>query len=427
MSLCEYCGQKAPWFQSSHPACVAKAISTGQVVQQLVFDGTLAGRSYDELSAEVEKMLTDGKVQFKYVREPLLQGANDAISQISLKSPVTKTEFERLTDIIRGFDGSLGKHLSNEYTAQMVQRRWFATAQLQMSYVLWQVLNNITPDFDETGETVAFNLRPGEIPIFQTGNCVTYAEERTVTNHSRTYQGVSLPVGGGIYYHIGGSQGHQERTSGLLPLDGGKILITSHALYFGGQTKTLKIQLDHVLRYQSYVDGVGVCESHGAPKVFVFDYRGMDVGWFFYNLLSALSNPQATDKASEGKQGTQSTNQFVVNLQNAFDTFLTAHDTFADLMKNAVANDETISTEDLATYATGVEHLLAAARTLEEQFSFASTTAREKYHLALQSMETTWAKFASVDNGQMNGGAYIPFIDDVAAFMKARNDYVLGK
>jgi hypothetical protein len=68
-------------------------------------------------------------------------------------------------------------------------------------------------------------------------------------------------------------------------------LITSLALYFGGEKTTLRIPLDHVLRYQPYVDGVGVCESHGAPKVFVFDYRGMDVGWFFYNLLSALSKP----------------------------------------------------------------------------------------------------------------------------------------
>ena len=52
----------------------------------------------------------------------------------------------------------------------MVQRKWFAVGQLHMSYVLWQVLNNITPNFDETGETVAFNLRsPGvELPIFQT-------------------------------------------------------------------------------------------------------------------------------------------------------------------------------------------------------------------------------------------------------------------
>ncbi len=294
MSVCEYCGEKAGWFQSSHPECVMKASSTGQVLQKLVYEGTLAGRSYDDLFAKVQKTLTDNGVSFKYVSDALLQGANDAASQIALKSPVSEPEFDRLVRIIRGIDGSLDAHLSDEYTAQMVQRRWFATGQLHMSYVLWQVLNKITPNFEETGETVAFNLRPGEIPIFQTGNCVTYAEERNV-NRSRSYQGLSIPVGGGIYYHIGGSQGHQERTSGLLPLDGGKILIATKSLYFGGQEKTLRIVLDQVLRYQPYVDGVGVCESHGAPKVFVFDYRGMDAGWFFYNLLSALSKPQGED------------------------------------------------------------------------------------------------------------------------------------
>jgi hypothetical protein len=405
---------------------MTKASSTGLIVQKLVSGGTLAGRSYDELSTEVQKVLTDSGVSFKYVRDALLQGANDAASQIALKSPVSKAEFDRLVRIIRGLDGSLDAHSSAEHTAQMAQRRWFATAQLHMSYVLSQVLNNITPNFDETGETVAFNLRAGELPIFQTGNCVTYAEERTVTtNRSRSYQGLSLPVGGGIYYHIGGSQGHQERTSGLLPLDGGKILITTKSLYFGGQEKTFRIPLDHVLRYQPYVDGVGVCEDRKAPKVFVFDYRRMDVGWFFYNLLSALSNPQASFKAPEESQSAHQTEQCVTNLQSAFDTFRAANETFTNLVKNAVAGERTITTEDLAACATPVEGLFAAALKLEEQFQFASTTAREKYHEARRSMEKSWTTFASVDDGHMNGDAYVPFLDEVAAFMKARNDYVL--
>jgi hypothetical protein len=321
--------------------------------------------------------------------------------------------------IIRGFDGTLDENLSNDYTSQMVQRRWFASAQLHMSYVLWQVMNNITPNFEEAGESVAFNLRVGEQPIFQTGNCVTYAEERTVTNRTRSYQGLSVPVGGGIYYHVGGSQGHQERTSGLIPLDGGRILIMTKALYFGGQEKTFRIALDHILRYQPYVDGVGVCEDNKAPKVFVFDYRGMDAGWFFYNLLCALGNPQASLKPSE-------TSQCVTNLQNAFGTFSTANDSFTDLFKTAVAGARTITTEDLDAFAEKVESFIEAARTVEKQFQFTSATAKGKYHEALQAMESSWKAFASVDDGHMNGDAYVPFLDEVAAFMKARNDHVLG-
>ncbi len=427
MSVCEYCGEKAGWFQGNHPACVARADSTRQIVQKLVFDGSLLGRSYDELSADVQKLLKDSRLSFRYVRGALLQGANDAASQIALKSPVSKLEFERLVGIIRGLDGSLESFLSDEYIAQMVERQWFAMARLQMSYILWAVLNDITPEFDETGETVAFNLQAGELPIFQTGNCVTYAEERTITtNHSRSYRGLSLPVGGGIYYHIGGSQGHQERTSGLLPLDGGKILITTRSFYFGGQEKTFGIPLDHVLRYQPYVVGVGVCENRKTPKVFVFDYRGMDTGWFFFNLLSALSNRHARLKASNERQSAPQTEHFATNLQNAFDTFQAANDTFTDLMKSAVVNSVTITTDDLADYAITVEGLFAAARTLEEQFQFGSTVAREKYHEARQSMEKCWETFASVDDGHMNGDAYIPFLNGIAAFMSARNQYVLG-
>ena len=68
----------------------------------------------------------------------------------------------------------------------------------------------------------------------------------------------------------------------------GEMLITNQALYFGGQNRTLRVPLNHVIRYQPYVDAVDVCESHGVPKVFIPDYSGMDTGWFF-NLLSALT------------------------------------------------------------------------------------------------------------------------------------------
>jgi hypothetical protein len=84
MSICEYCGEKAGWFQTNHPACVTKASSGRKVVEKLVFDGTSAGRSYDELSAEVQQVLTDSRVSFKYVRDEVLQGGNDAASQLEI-------------------------------------------------------------------------------------------------------------------------------------------------------------------------------------------------------------------------------------------------------------------------------------------------------------------------------------------------------
>jgi hypothetical protein len=117
-----------------------------------------------------------------------------------------------------------------------------------MSLILWQVLHGLNPVYDGVGR-MQFNLQADEVPIFTAGK-VTFAEERTVSTHTRTFGGLSLPVGAGIYYHIGSSQGHQ--VSGLLPLDVGEALITTRAIYFGGQKITLRIPLNHVVRYQPY-------------------------------------------------------------------------------------------------------------------------------------------------------------------------------
>lgn len=131
------------------------------------------------------------------------------------------------------------------------------------------------------------NISHGEYPIFSIG-ATTYAEERTVSTQLRNYGGLSIPIGAGAYYHVGHSQGHT--VAGLQPIDVGEGLITNSALYFGGQRRNFRISLANVIRYQPYIDGFGVCESYGSPKVFVPDYNGMDTGWFFFNLLTAITS-----------------------------------------------------------------------------------------------------------------------------------------
>jgi hypothetical protein len=138
---------------------------------------------------------------------------------------VSEEDFERLFAIM----GSGGFDMT-AHGEGIISRRWFGVAQLTMSVVLWQVLHNKSPWFEGS---VDFNLRSHEIPVYQSGDNVTYAEERTVSTQVRSFSGLSVLIGRGIYYHVGGSQGHQERTSGLTPLDGGKLLTTSHAIYFG--------------------------------------------------------------------------------------------------------------------------------------------------------------------------------------------------
>jgi len=259
----ELCGERAGWLQSWHPACETRAGILKKELYDLVSNGTSVGETFSKLNADVEELATQNNLPSDRFKETILEAANDAAAKAARESPVSEDEFKRLVGILQGFgiDG---------YTSQFADRRWYGMAYLGMSYALWQVLHGEAPFYDPAGR-MQFNLHHDEIPIFSSG-AVTYAEERT-WNAGRAYSGLSMPVGGGIYYHNGGSHGHT--VSGLSAIDTGETLISSRALYFGGQRKTLRIPLDRVVRYQPYIDAVGICESHGAPKVF--------------NLLSALS------------------------------------------------------------------------------------------------------------------------------------------
>jgi hypothetical protein len=280
MAKCDLCGDSAGMFRNRHPSCEEKAVSLGKTLHDLVLNSAQAGLPFEQIYLEAEAKIRDGSLPISYFRRTMLSAANEAAMQISLNSPIPPSELDRLVNLLKGF----GYPTTNR--EEIVGSKLWGMAYASMSNTLWAVHNDVTPYCDGNGR-VKFNLHRGETPIIDAGN-VTFAEERTISTGSRLYGGLSVPVGGGMYSHIGGSQ--TQRTSGLLPLDVGDMLITSQSLYFGGQKRTMRISLGHVLRYEPYVDGVGVCEPVGPPRVFVPGYSGMDTGWFFFNLLVSLTS-----------------------------------------------------------------------------------------------------------------------------------------
>jgi len=281
MSSCEYCGEKTGWFQSSHPACIAKADSTAQAVKEFVI-ATVSSGTLAEILAGVSKILDDTHVKEQYVHEALMDALDEAASQVAMNSPVSDDDYDRIESILFAY--------AKPWAQPGLER--FGLGRLMQSNLIWRVINNLTPVWNEPPQ---FNLQQDETLVYQTGADVTYAEERTVSTHNRSYGGLSVPVGLGMYAHLGGSHGHQE--SGLLTLDGGMVAITTHNFYFAGQKATLQIPLQRVIRYQSYADGVGICEAYGAPKLFLFNHdseflsgtSGYDMGWFLHPFLTALT------------------------------------------------------------------------------------------------------------------------------------------
>jgi len=280
MGKCDLCGDNAGIFKSRHPSCELKAESLKQRLHDLVLNGALAGTQCCELKAQAKTEIQEDNLPESYFQQTMLLAANDAAMKISQQAPIPEDELTRLVDLLKGFG------FPERNKEEILRNRLFGMAFAGMSNILWEVQNDRVPYYDGTGQ-MQFNLRYGEQPIFSSGK-VTFAEERTVNTGSRTFGGLSVPIGAGVYYHFGASQA--RKVSGLLPIDVGAMLVTSQALYFGGEERTMRISLSHVLRYEPYVDGVGVCEAAGPPKVFVPDYSGMDSGWFLFNLLSTLTS-----------------------------------------------------------------------------------------------------------------------------------------
>ncbi len=256
MGQCDLCGGNAGLFKTRHPGCEAKAESLKMTLHNLVFEGAQSGRTFDEIHAQVAATVGESGLPINCFAQTMLEAANDAATQIALKAPIPEDELARVVDLLTGFG------FPQADRDELLRRKYFGMAFAGMSSTLWMIQNDRLPPFDSSGG-IQFNLQRNEEPIFSVGK-VTFAEEQTYYTGTRGYGGLSLPIGAGAYYHMGASQ--RRQVAGLVPLDVGGMLITSRTLYFGGERRTMRISLADVVRYEPYVDGVGVCEASGPPQ-----------------------------------------------------------------------------------------------------------------------------------------------------------------
>lgn len=289
MSQCEYCGQNAGWFQSSHPTCIAKVENTGKIVCAFVIETILGGGTLADLTLGVQKILNENNTKQNHVHVALMDGLDAGISQLSKKAPISNEDFARTQAMCDQFDTENADEIQRNRSL-----KHFGQIDRILSSVLWKAQNNCQQQWPDG----MFNLHRGEILCYQSGSAVL-AEEKTVTT-GRGYGGVSMPIGG-MYVHLGESV--PQKVSGLMPIDAGTFAITTQNIYFAGSNTTEQISLRNVVRYQPYLDGIGICEAHGVPKVFTLfqdcqlpDGRSLsgctryDAGWFLHPLLTALTN-----------------------------------------------------------------------------------------------------------------------------------------
>ena len=229
------------------------------------------------LTEEVEVLLTRGRLTQSDAILPMLQAVDETTFELAKATPMSNVEAERIGDVYKAVQPEWFDNL-----AALVN--WRGYMALVSSNTIHEVLHGRVPYYTPDMAS-GFRLGHDEHPIVRRKTGL--AEYRSVATGSN-YQSISLPVGGGMYYRLGSS--HQStRQTGLVLTDRGEMLITTHAIYFGGELHTFRIPFTSILRTQSFVDGFGVHENHGTGKVFIPYLIGKEEeGWFFYNVVSAL-------------------------------------------------------------------------------------------------------------------------------------------
>jgi hypothetical protein len=238
---------------------------------------------------------------------------------------------------------------------------------------------------------------------------------------------MSVRLGKGVYYHFGGSQGHNVYTSGLLQLDTGKALITTRAFYFGGQKKTLRIPLDRVLRYQPYVDAIGICEANGAPKIFTPNASGgMELGWFYFNILSALTTQLSEAEPVKAIKGIAKsdppTAPSATSATTAFNAASPLLRTFNDLV---IAHQGKWTQDQATALITAMQEFLVATHRLEVRATAIPPNVRKTVRDALEgAAKGVEVLAAAFKDGRVGNQAFVEFSESATALIELFGDFV---
>jgi hypothetical protein len=275
MGICKYCGQKAGWFNDAHDTCVQKAMNGIKTAKECMTNAVIESTDYSELATLSNKLISEAAIPEEQIRSAFKEGWSDGAEIRCKKQPTTLSEFSSMSDLYKG---------AGFRSEDMVKTAGFRA--MTVSFLIWTILNDQIEPYEGP---IRFNLQPGETPVFGMAN-VLLSEQKTTSSYVGAYSGASIRIANGLYYRLGGMQGHKVQNTSLQEVDYGGFLMTTRSIYFGGTEKGINFRLPYssIIRFQPYSDGVGICKNGGKEQIFA-PQQIPDAGWWLFNMLQALA------------------------------------------------------------------------------------------------------------------------------------------
>ena len=277
MSKCVYCGENTRLFSSEHKLCRENADRQMEEGASLIEQAILKGFPSAGIIRALSGTRAAGRLDpHRDVKRAWLRKADAAAMERSRQAPISNEEFDDSAKVFLYLEPDFltqGEGLLN----------WPGYISLDHSNNVYQVLHGKVPYMPP--ETVSgFILAPDENLILK--RSAQLAEYRHAVERG-TYQAVSLPLGGGIYYRLAKTTPRISQTS-LQVVDQGKMALTDRAIYFGGNLQTFRVAYEDILRLEPYRDAFEVHENYGRGRLIIPGTLGFEDGWYFYALISAF-------------------------------------------------------------------------------------------------------------------------------------------
>jgi hypothetical protein len=232
------------------------------------------GIGTDTLQTQLTQVASASYISEGQIRDALVSGWERAVDRVLTQGVISAPVESSLNAFAKMFGFSDGELDASGARTRLVK-----------GIILREVLSGTVPDRVTVQGPLPFNLVKSEILVWMFSTC-TYYEDRVHRTHVGGYQGVSLRVFKGVYYHVGGFRGQSVETHSLESLGLGALGVTNKHIFFVGTQKSLRIPYPKIVSFDPYSDGIGVHRDAASarPQIFV-----TGDGWFTYNLVTNLA------------------------------------------------------------------------------------------------------------------------------------------
>tara|TARA_R110002051_G_scaffold295702_1_gene361563 strand:- start:1400 stop:2224 length:825 start_codon:yes stop_codon:yes gene_type:complete len=273
MGKCPYCFKNAGIFKKVHKECELKNKNGIKHIKQ---------KSKSFFENEVSETI-------------------DELEKVCDNSFISKTELDNIlantfAEVLDGYlddgilsqeeENRLGEYKKHFHLTQEVLEKHDSLSRAVRASILRKLLSGeeITNKANIDGN-LPFKFQKSENIIWLFNDVQLY-EQRTKTTYKGGLQGISIRVTKGLYYRTSSFKGQPVKSTNIVPIAKGIMVLTNKHIYFSSSLKNFRINYDKIITVDPYSDGVGIQKDGVSAKPQIFS--NID-GWFCYNFIKNIS------------------------------------------------------------------------------------------------------------------------------------------